>query len=64
MKYLCQRDVSWFKERVFFEMEGIVDYFDISKRAIDDEAWNISKTEGCSGILVYRSEETNTAVFI
>ena len=24
MEFLCQRDISWFKERVFFEMEGIV----------------------------------------
>ena len=30
--------------------------------AIDDEVRNISKTEGGSGILVNRSEETNTAV--
>ena len=24
IEYFCQRDVSWFKERVFFEVEGIV----------------------------------------
>ena len=45
IKFLCQRDVSWFKEIVFFEVEEIVVYFDISKKMIDDETRNISKTE-------------------
>ena len=35
----------------FFEVEGIVVYFDISKKMIDDETRNISKTEEGTGIL-------------
>ena len=44
------------------------DYFDISKRAIDDEVRNISKTEKGSGILGIRnsgvrgSKKTNAVV--
>ena len=27
IEYFCQRDVSWFEERVFFEVEGIAFLF-------------------------------------